>query len=1169
MALVIPGFKEYLLQALSKSFVSYHSNLGEQMQHIIKNPFGHIENDRLRTVVLIVDALDECTDEALTKEFLTCIINASHYLPIKIFVTSRPERHIRAQFLSLSPEYRVLRLHEIDPGIVKTDISTYLTNSLADVSRERSDLVPPDWPSAEDVRRLVDRAGSLFIYAFTAVKYIGEDPVGNLQALFSTGCFAEMTNLEELYTQILTKSMTRKSREQVVTIRRILTAILVACKPLSIPTLSTWLDVDAYRIRSMLDQLHSVIRMPGDDDGTVSIFHASFGEFLTSSQHVPSDVRVLLSKGHCHFAKRCFKIMHSDLHFNVSQSLSSYQPTELLPDTSVVTSTTHDVPWQLQYACQYWLDHVIDASVAIQDVDSLLHHLELFLRKKLLYWIEALLAMGLLNNCIQMLMRSLGTPVLLQKMSPSLTSFLRDASEFVILSRDAIKHSPPHIYLSAIPFARPTSSVVHENALRFACLPLPNVRGLTRARVPILLLRAHSGAVNAVAVSPDGNYIASGAGDKSVCKWSSGTGELVDQLKGHTGEVLSIAYSPDASQIASGSSDCTIRIWDARTGECTLVITRHTASVMSVMFSNSGAQVISGSKDKTVLISNVQDGQPFLSPLEGHDEAVTCVAISRDGELIASGSEDCTIRLWNAKTGTPALQPLKGHDFAVQSVAFSPDGTRIISGSRDWRINVWNSSSGECLIAPLKEHSNNVNSVAFAPDDKHIASCSDDRTILVWDVDTGGLVMQPIVGHTDPVLSLAFSPDGKRLVSGSADRTISVWAVSNDDRPSNPLEGHTKAVYSVVFSSDGKRILSGSADRTVRIWDACTGKPVMKPLSGHTDDVNCAVFSKDGMQIASCADDHTIRIWNANSGEPDTTMPIITGHTQWVWSVEFSLDGKHIVSASKDKTVHIWDTATGKPVVSLLECHKHEVKWAVLSPDGKRIASASFDSTICVWSAETGELLLGPLTGHIGWIWALAYSSDGRRIASGGEDNKIRIWDAQTGELLWTLDGHTDDVFAVSFSPDSLFIVSGSADCTVCLWDVEKGALVGQPLLGHTDTVRCIAFAPNGRHAVSGSADTTIRVWDLYLVSAESLLRRTNEMVNSTSSALRLPGTSGWIRGPQGERRMWVLPEYRAFVHDKDLMPQCVLLIATGRVTVNFKDSVHGEEWTKCHVSEM
>ncbi len=419
MALVIPGFKEYLLQALSKSFVSYHSNLGEQMQHIIKNPFGHIENDRLRTVVLIVDALDECTDEALTKEFLTCIINASHYLPIKIFVTSRPERHIRAQFLSLSPEYRVLRLHEIDPGIVKADISTYLTNSLADVSRERSDLVPPDWPSAEDVRRLVDRAGSLFIYAFTAVKYIGEDPVGNLQALFSTGCFAEMTNLEELYTQILTKSMTRKSREQVVTIRRILTAILVACKPLSIPTLSTWLDVDAYRIRSMLDQLHSVIRMPGDDDGTVSIFHASFGEFLTSSQHVPSDVRVLLSKGHCHFAKRCFKIMHSDLHFNVSQSLSSYQPTELLPDTSVVTSTTHDVPWQLQYACQYWLDHVIDASVAIQDVDSLLHHLELFLRKKLLYWIEALLAMGLLNNCIQMLMRSLGTPVLVSALDTS------------------------------------------------------------------------------------------------------------------------------------------------------------------------------------------------------------------------------------------------------------------------------------------------------------------------------------------------------------------------------------------------------------------------------------------------------------------------------------------------------------------------------------------------------------------------------------------------------------------------------------------------------------------------------------------------------------------------------------------------------------------------------
>ena len=68
--------------------------------------------------------------------------------------------------------------------------------------------------------------------------------------------------------------------------------------------------------------------------------------------------------------------------------------------------------------------------------------------------------------------------------------------------------------------------------------------------------------VNSVSWSPNGRWIATGAGDSSVRVWDAATGKLEERLLGHTGVVITVDWSPDSHRIVSGGSDGTARVWE-------------------------------------------------------------------------------------------------------------------------------------------------------------------------------------------------------------------------------------------------------------------------------------------------------------------------------------------------------------------------------------------------------------------------------------------------------------------------------------------------------------------------------------------------------------------------------------------------------------------------------
>jgi WD40 repeat protein len=130
-------------------------------------------------------------------------------------------------------------------------------------------------------------------------------------------------------------------------------------------------------------------------------------------------------------------------------------------------------------------------------------------------------------------------------------------------------------------------------------------------------------------------------------KWSA---EL-QTLEGHSGWVQSVAFSPDGQLLASSSNDKTIRVWDTVTGSLQQLFEGHSGPVWSVAFSPDGQLLASGSDDKTVRLWGTIMGA-LQQTLKGHSGSVQSVAFSPDGCLLASGSDDKTARIWGTATGS-------------------------------------------------------------------------------------------------------------------------------------------------------------------------------------------------------------------------------------------------------------------------------------------------------------------------------------------------------------------------------------------------------------------------------------------------------------------------------------------------------------------------------------
>ncbi|KAJ0146221.1 D-xylose 1-dehydrogenase [Fusarium oxysporum f. sp. albedinis] len=947
-----PGIAPLIKKAIDMDPDIVGKTVKEQFDKLFREPLSRVVATQASTssVLIVIDALDECNDDADIKLLLNILSDTTSIgtFSTRVLITSRPELPVRLGFQSIDGTYQDLALHRISEPIIEGDIAIFLRHEFNNIRENFNNLkedlrLPVHWPREVDLMQLTIAASPLFIFAATICRFIGDSCLGSpdklLQSVLRHTSNSHASKLNITYSPVLEQQVVnrpdRERRNIIESFRLIVGTIVTLASPLSVRALALLLDEDIDEVTTRLRMLHSVLDVPENIDSPVRLLHLSFRDYLIDPENKETfEFWVDEKLVHRKLAKHCLHVMCGTLRENICGL-----PFPGMYRSAVdVQQVKERIPPELQYACMYWVHHQTKVDLEPDGINDTCD----FLKTHFLHWLEALSLLGRISESIGFIdqLQSIVDP---EKDTQAL-SFLHNAKRFVLNYHWIIDTAPLQLYASAIVFA-PKESIIRQKFKRH--LPrwiflLPRVD--TDWNAVLQTLEGHYGSVNSVDFSNDGTLIASGSDDRTIKIWNVATGKEEWTLKGHKGCIYSVAFSNDGMLIASGSDDKTIKIWNVAMGKEEWTLKGHKGCIYSVAFSNDGTRIASGLEDGTVKIWSVVTGKEEQT-LKGHTGSVSSVAFSTDDKLIASGSWDTTVKIWNVETGEEE-RTLEGHTDHVNSVVFSSDGTLIVSGSYDKTVKIWSVVSDR-EEQTFKSHMNSVASVAFSKDGNLIVSGSWDKTVKMWSLTTYE-EEQTLKGHADPVTSIVFSKDGTLIASGSDDGTIKIWNVATGKEERTFKGHHTGCAISVVFSNDGTRIASGLEDGTVKIWNIETGEE--RTLEGHyTACAISVVFSNDGTRIASGLEDDTVKIWNIETGEERT----LEGHMGPVNSVSFSKDSTLIISGSDDNTIKIWDMATDREERTL-EGHTGGVNSVVFSNDGTLIASGSDDYTIKIWNVVTG-----------------------------------------------------------------------------------------------------------------------------------------------------------------------------------------------------------------------
>jgi WD40 repeat protein len=377
-------------------------------------------------------------------------------------------------------------------------------------------------------------------------------------------------------------------------------------------------------------------------------------------------------------------------------------------------------------------------------------------------------------------------------------------------------------------------------------------QGAAASQPPYRLLQSgHTSSIQALALSSDGRWMASGGYDKTVIVWNAATGEEQWRLTGHSDTIIALAFSPDGGRLASASTRGRVKIWDVQRGVSSYSANMHSA-VRVIAFSSdgqlwaAGVDAVKEGATARIEIRNATSGNVIRTVSTPWD-LVTTLTLTPEGLLVASGGigegeeEEGSVQIWNVASGEavktyPAIaNAFSGNGRFMASIDYLKDPKRIV---------VSDLTTGQQKQAFA---ASNPGAIFFDPGGQEVAVTDPLKSELrIWSVTTGAEIKTLPADQSIGALGLnaaAFTGDGKAVVAAPyPGNSIKMWDLATG-RELRRFGGQSP-VQGIAVTPNG-RWLVVSSQLGVNLWDVVADKKVANLSYGP---VNFPVLSRDGDQ---------------------------------------------------------------------------------------------------------------------------------------------------------------------------------------------------------------------------------------------------------------------------------------------------------------------------------
>ncbi|HEX5081980.1 MAG TPA: hypothetical protein VFY40_08040, partial [Blastocatellia bacterium] len=515
---------------------------------------------------------------------------------------------------------------------------------------------------------------------------------------------------------------------------------------------------------------------------------------------------------------------------------------------------------------------------------------------------------------------------------------------------------------------------------------------------PILRVETgmHTAKINRIAVDAAGRYLVTGSNDKTARVWELATGRLLRVLRppigsGFEGMINAVAITPDGRYVAvAGETGAqwsdreidrenrySIYVFNRESGAMwnsfrQISLGRLSNAVLSMAFSPDGKKLVATIAGKGVRIIDrihTDYGAGRDDPEKYNGYEINGIDFDRAGRM-ATTCTDGYLRLYDKDVDFVRKVRAPGGE-RPYAVRFSPDGSKLAVGYDDsTRVDVLDGDSLEELYKASASGVRNgdLRAVAWSADGSALYAGGGwhnekgEYLIRRW-AEAGRGRHQDLVAAGDTIMDLAPSEDGGVIfgtrepswgvfsAKGARVRFVGRETADYRDNQGGFVANETGGVVGFSYESSGKSPARFSvADRQLNpgLGDGASLRPPRVdglPISDWKDSQTPALKGQTKLKLFAgeysrslavapdaqrflLAGDRSMRLFDQNGNELWVNeIPASAG------SVNISGDGKLAIAALADGAIRWYRMSDGKELLAFFP-HKDRKRWALWTPSG-------------------------------------------------------------------------------------------------------------------------------------------------------------------------------------------------------------------------------------------